>query len=55
MESTETENLFQVTCFIGQDIKYLHTGIQKVRIAITYRQQTHNCNIDVVIMDITVG
>ncbi len=30
MESVETEKLFHVSCFIGQDVKYLHTGIQKV-------------------------
>ena len=29
MESSETDKNFQVSCFMGQDVKYLHTGIQK--------------------------
>ena len=30
IETKEEEKGFQVACFIGQDVKYLHTGIQKV-------------------------
>ena len=30
IETKEEEKSFQVSCFIGQDVKYLPTGIQKV-------------------------
>lgn len=32
MEVTEIENSFQLSCFIEQEIKYLHTGLAKVHL-----------------------
>ena len=28
--TTETENSYQVSCFISQDVKYMHTALRKV-------------------------
>ena len=30
MESVETERSLQLSCFVDQDVKYLHTGLEKV-------------------------
>ena len=30
MENLETERSLQLSCFLDQDVKYLHTGLEKV-------------------------